>query len=180
MTEMRTNADVCLATYNKAKPFVKEFRTAIDIGCRDGDFARPMAQDFIRVKAFDYRDRLRPKPKNVQFMCCALGDVEAEVNSFKGVICEHREGIKPVVVKQKRLDQFHFDTVDLLKIDVEGHELLVLKGAVTTIEKCSPVIIIEENDSAEKWGKEGGAILFLQKMNYKIVARSKNDYILTR
>ena len=47
--------------------------------------------------------------------------------------------------KRKRLDDYNFDEVDYLKIDVEGHELKVLKGAIATIEKCNPVIVIEEN-----------------------------------
>jgi FkbM family methyltransferase len=33
--------------------------------------------------------------------------------------------------------------IDLLKIDVEGAELLVMKGAVATITRCHPVILFE-------------------------------------
>ena len=40
--KIKSNEYVCLMTYLAAKHFVKEFRTAIDIGCRDGDFSRPM------------------------------------------------------------------------------------------------------------------------------------------
>lgn len=43
----------------------------------------------------------------------------------------------------KMLDDFGFEDVDLIKIDVEGHELKVLQGAVETIKKCKPVMIIE-------------------------------------
>ncbi len=38
--------------------------------------------------------------------------------------------------------------VDLIKIDVEGHELAVLTGAAKTIEACKPVIMVECNDAA--------------------------------
>jgi FkbM family methyltransferase len=43
----------------------------------------------------------------------------------------------------KMLDDFGFDDVDLIKIDVEGHELKVLQGALATIKKCKPVMIVE-------------------------------------
>lgn len=46
-------------------------------------------------------------------------------------------------IKTKKLDSYHFDRVDLLKIDVEGFEYEVLNGAKETIKKFKPKIIIE-------------------------------------
>ena len=100
----RTNADICLQIYNTSKPFIKNFRTAIDVGCRDGDFTRPMSKDFNNVKSFDYRDRIKNKADNVKYFQYALGDEETDVKSFKGVITENREGITSLIVKQKTLD----------------------------------------------------------------------------
>ena len=40
-------------------------------------------------------------------------------------------------------------SVDLVKIDVEGHELQVLEGMVDTISRCRPVMYIED-DRPEK------------------------------
>lgn len=47
------------------------------------------------------------------------------------------------------LDSFKFDKIDLIKLDVEGHELNVLKGGEQTILKCKPVILFEcwDNES---------------------------------
>ena len=53
-----TNASACLQLYLKSKPFIKKFRNAVDVGCRDGDVAKPLAEDFENVYAFDYRDRM--------------------------------------------------------------------------------------------------------------------------
>ena len=51
-----------------------------------------------------------------------------------------------IKVKVKRLDQLeniiHSD-VSLIKLDVEGHELSVLKGAETLIMKSKPIILFE-------------------------------------
>ena len=41
------------------------------------------------------------------------------------------------------LDSFNFDKIDLIKIDVEGHELNVLKSGELTILKYKPIILFE-------------------------------------
>ena len=43
----------------------------------------------------------------------------------------------------KRLDDYQFTDVALVKIDVEGHEQAVLKGAIQTIQREHPLILIE-------------------------------------
>jgi len=46
-------------------------------------------------------------------------------------------------IKIKCLDDYQLDNVSLIKIDVEGFELNVLKGSTNLLEKCKPIIIIE-------------------------------------
>lgn len=46
-------------------------------------------------------------------------------------------------VKVKTLDDFNFRDVDLIKIDVEGHEQAVIEGARETIETTRPILIVE-------------------------------------
>lgn len=48
-----------------------------------------------------------------------------------------------VKVRVKTIDDFQFDDVDFIKIDVEGHEENVIKGAVGTILRCQPLLLIE-------------------------------------
>ena len=130
---MKTNYDWCLETYLKSKPYIKNFRIAIDIGCRDGDYSLPLIEDFDKVHAFDYRPRMKYKNKKLTYYQVALGDISTEVKATGGVIKE--DGDK--FVQQKRLDDYTLSDVDYIKIDVEGHELKVLKGAIATIEKCN-------------------------------------------
>ncbi len=182
-----TTKTECLVIYQTSKPYIKNFHTAIDVGCKDGDFTIPLSKNFKTVKAFDYRKRknlIKRLPANTEFFEFALGDKVGKVKSYGGVILDKRGNRKKpkVPVQQKTLDSFNFSNVDYIKIDVEGHELKVLKGATNTIKKYNPLIIMEENGSAVLWkkGKSNEAIDYLLSLNYKIVDKWKNDYIMER
>lgn len=52
-------------------------------------------------------------------------------------------GYQRVSVPQHTLDSYHFENVDIIKIDVEGYELEVLKGADQTIANNRPIVQVE-------------------------------------
>ena len=56
---------------------------------------------------------------------------------------KRNEGYERVSIDQKTLDSYEFDEVDIIKIDVEGYELLVLEGATDTIARNRPVVQVE-------------------------------------
>lgn len=68
------------------------------------------------------------------------------------------------------LDYYEYDRVDFIKIDVEGYEVKVLKGASETINKCRPVMLIEVNSGAlERSGSSATELLdLLVSMKYSI------------
>ena len=43
-----------------------------------------------------------------------------------------------------RLDSLELDTLDFLKLDLEGHEYLALEGAQNTLTRCKPAILFED------------------------------------
>ncbi len=49
-------------------------------------------------------------------------------------------------VPVKRLDDLHLDDIGLVKIDVEGHELAVLRGAVDTLRRNRPAVVVEAEE----------------------------------
>ena len=53
-------------------------------------------------------------------------------------------GSQQFTVEAKTLDSLEIKNVDLIKIDAEGEEKNVLKGAKETIEKFSPQIIVDD------------------------------------
>lgn len=46
------------------------------------------------------------------------------------------------------LDSLHLDRLDFFKLDVEGFEVMALRGAKDTIARCKPVMLIEVNTAA--------------------------------
>lgn len=49
-------------------------------------------------------------------------------------------------VPVKRLDDLRLEDVGLVKIDVEGHELAVLRGAVDTLRRNRPAVVVEAEE----------------------------------
>ncbi len=56
--------------------------------------------------------------------------------------------------------ELSLDEVDLIKIDVEGAEFAVIRGAIKTLEKCKPTMLIELFDAAlRKQNSSADAVL---------------------
>ena len=92
----------------------------------------------------------------------------ATKNNFGGLSLEAMQKIgaeNGILVHIKPLDQFFtFKRLDLLKIDVEGMEEGVLRGAMQTIERFRPKIYLE-NDRIEK---SANLIKLLWELNYTL------------
>jgi FkbM family methyltransferase len=54
---------------------------------------------------------------------------------------------RDIEVKLATLDSFGLSDIAFIKIDVEGHELSVLKGAVETINRSRPNLLVEVEES---------------------------------
>jgi len=86
-------------------------------------------------------------------------------------VCELLEQVK-LEVFDTFVETNKIDKMDVLKIDVEGAELSVLKGAARSIERFKPVIMIEVNDLAcTAAGYDGREILrFLERIGYRLMS----------
>jgi len=114
------------------------------------------------VEAAPYKAAwLRKKFPEVRIEQCALSDREGEATFFidrdsSGESALHDNGLghamEKVVVPMKRLDGLLAPDhrVDFIKIDVEGAELDVLKGATGTLARWRPPVLFESTATCLK------------------------------
>lgn len=83
-----------------------------------------------------------------------LSDTSSAIESFSKNTYSGTLEWKNIEVEQITLDSFCEDNkiekVDLIKIDVEGYEVSVLEGAIDTIRKHKPLILLETFLNEEK------------------------------
>jgi len=136
----------------------------IDVGAHIGVHSFRIARLFPKVKVVS----IEPNPMafealilgikvndlhNVNALNLALSDIDGEVtlhvkliNAASSII-ESQSSFKSIKVNAIRLDTLietlKLNRVDVIKVDVEGAELEVLRGAINTLKNYKPKIIAE-------------------------------------
>lgn len=138
--------------YQEAIKYTDREINAIDVGCRDGEFTRYLTWNFNHVYCYDYRSRVQ-FPMNINLSKvthyqCAIGkELSQEYASGRGNLRNSVIDKKWIDKKSIRifpLDYFKLKDINLIKVDVDGMDKEVIEGAIETIKKYKPVIIIEE------------------------------------
>ena len=181
--------------YETAINFVPFRRLAVDIGAHVGQWTRAMVLDFYRVVAFEpvpeYAQCWRKNLEGVghaELHEVALGaerDIVTLKNYTEGSNGDTRvadEGDKEGGVRAPmwRLDDFNLAGIDFIKIDCEGYELNVLRGAEDTIAREHPVILVEQKrGKASAYGlSDTAAVTWLQERGYSVGASLNGDYLM--
>jgi FkbM family methyltransferase len=173
--------------------YVRNFRVAVDVGAHVGFWTYDMAQKFKEVHSFEPAvDTFECLEKNVGDMPnvkiynFALGHKEEKAELCTDANLKRRDNSGARFVMPGRghttiraLDSFPWEHLDLLKIDVEGFELAVLKGAEQNIVLHHPCIIMETDKRfSHRYGwQHGTAEKFLLKHGYKEVAHMRPDKV---
>ena len=142
--------------------YVDKARIAIDVGGNVGEYSYHLGRLARKVVTFEpnplYVDRLRRAGLGQHLEQVALSDhvgsAELRIPLWDGKedmgMASLEAGAVPesvlartVNVPLKRLDDYAFQDVGFIKIDVEGHEESVLKGGLETIARERPVLLIE-------------------------------------
>jgi FkbM family methyltransferase len=145
----------------------------VDVGCHKGEIldlflqAAPMGAHFGFEPIPDLFQNLEAKyaaHSNCRFYDIALSN-QSGTSSFNYVLSNpsysgllKRRYDRPneedtlITVRTEKLDDILAadSRVDLMKIDVEGGELMVLEGAVKTLTRCKPTVIFEHGLGASE------------------------------
>ncbi len=144
-------------------PFLADGQSiALDIGANKGVWSYLLAQICPEVHAFE------PNPKMFSVLKSCAGDTitchpvalsnqsgqsslfiprrkSGSLSNQGGSLSTRISGKdhQEVTVETRRLDEYNFDKIGFIKIDVEGFEMAVLEGAQETLARCRPTLVIE-------------------------------------
>lgn len=171
-------------------------RTAIDVGAHIGLWSWNLSHWFKAVHAFEpvaeHREcfmqnlTLAPSAADVSLHGFAVGREAGSVNirvnpTSTGDSWVKGEGDIPMVTLDGAAVDHSISEVDLIKIDCEGFEENVIRGAERMISRWKPVIIVEQKrDMATKFGLQPlGAVEVLKKRHgYRQAFEIGGDYIM--
>jgi FkbM family methyltransferase len=133
-------------------------RVAVDIGAHVGLWSMWLVKLFGHVHAFEpvahhaVLFAWNVPAANVTLHRVALGERAGAVSL---TVPPEQTGNAHVAgdgeVPMLRLDSLRLARVDFLKIDVEGYELPVLRGAEQTLRRCKPIMVVEQKGNDAKF-----------------------------
>lgn len=140
--------------------FIPTEGVAVDVGANIGNHTLFFSSICnLKTFAFEPSNKIRKILKknveinnlndDVKVLPFALGDTNEEARLIypndcnDGMARVEKGADKGETIQIKTLDDYKLDKVVLLKIDVEGMELNVIKGAIKTIKRNRPVVFVE-------------------------------------
>ena len=175
----------------EAMKWVRNWRTAVDVGAHVGLWSMHLVKRFQIVHAFEpvaehrecFAKNIPKHTGETVLYPYALGEVEGACSievPYTSSGGSHVSGSGKIPIK--RLDDFDLQEVDFLKIDCEGYEDLVLKGARETLLTWMPCVIVEQKPHklSENFGIKGTpAVDYLKSLGAIVRAEMSGDYVMT-
>ena len=177
--------------------YIKDDSIIFDVGSNFGFFTMQASKKATKGKiyafepvpeSFGYLERnikINNLENHVTGIWAAVSDKQGTIrittNKFGGnhILNRIRSGSakNTAIVKSMTIDSFcaknKINRLDLLKCDVEGAELMVLRGAKSMIKRCMPIIILEIQENwAMRFGYAPSEIFDLLKdlgYNYSLI-----------
>jgi FkbM family methyltransferase len=168
----------CAAAMPAVLPLVAEKRVCVQAGGNVGVYPLALSKVFDRVITFEPDEdnwlclRRNVNVPNVMVFEAALGSEPGMCGILRIDTdnCGSHKTLPGSAVAVRTIDSLGLDQCDLIWLDIEGAEADAIKGALATIEKFSPIIVLEEKGLGHKADLPG----------YSRVMRIGNDTVYRR
>ena len=197
------------ATWNLLEDYLPSGGTFVDVGAHVGWFSLKAAKivgPLGRVIAIEpnqavlpmLRDNIRASQAQIELYAVACMDSESELEFYSaagsntGGSSILRQNVTKIGVVQVNrvcgrplddiLEEAHVSRVDVIKIDVEGAELLTLKGAQRVLNGYGPIVIVETLEKRLRtMGISSSDIVeFLAALGYRLQMRVDDNSVFSK
>jgi FkbM family methyltransferase len=159
--------------------YVPKKDVVVQAGGNCGYYPKQYAKLFDTVYTFE--------PEWLNFHCLNLNVTERNVIKNQACLGDSHKLVNLAIKEKNRgknyvngngilptycIDDLNLETCNLIHLDIEGYEFFALRGAVQTIKKCRPVVVVEMWDKLDnRFGENINhqTIEFLTKLNYTYI-----------
>ncbi len=152
----------------------------------------PLPPAFARLQAA-LSDAFGAVPGHVELHAAALGDHAGEISLAMPVLdgvaqeqwastakdyaahLSHRVSVERFTVPLRRLDDLAIPDLTAIKIDAEGAEYEILRGARETLLRCRPVLTLEVEERHRE-GSTWAAPAFLDALGYDVLFELRGEW----
>jgi len=162
-------------------------RVVVQAGGHCGLFIRPYSKLFETVYTFE--------PTPINFYCLVLNAPAPNVIKMQACVGDSHKLVAMKKIKEDNtsvsrvsskkggyptvmIDDLALDVCDLIHLDIEGYEFFALKGAIETIKRCKPVIVLEWLGYSSLFGiNEQEITKWLEDLGYIATKKIYNDMV---
>ena len=162
-----------------------KFKTVIDVGAWCGTWAKAIEPYTRKVIAFE--------PDKIHFECLlknatincearreAVGAEEKYISLTDDNFTQAKRVDKSGDTRMVTIDSLDYKDIDLIKIDVEGYEMEVLKGAQRTLQNTQ-YLMIELNNNTKKYGSSNAEVeKYIKLLGFKVLMEHWPDKVFYR
>ena len=163
----------------------KKMKTVIDVGAWCGTWAKAIEPFAKKVIAFEPdQTHFECLQRNCTVNCTprmeAVGAQLQEVSLTEDNFTQAKRVDEKGNIRMITLDHMAYEDVDMIKIDVEGYEMEVLKGATKTLESVK-YLMIELNNNTKKYGSNNIEVeKYIVSLGFKVLMEHWPDKVFHR
>jgi len=163
----------------------KKMKTVIDVGAWCGTWAKAIEPFAEKVIAFEPdKTHFECLQRNCTINCTprmeAVGAQLQDVSLTEDNFTQAKRVDEKGNIRMITLDHMAYEDVDMIKIDVEGYEMEVLKGATKTLESVK-YLMIELNNNTKKYGSNNVEVeKHIVSLGFKVLMEHWPDKVFHR